>query len=120
MARTSAPYCAPATPSGPAVRCRRSAGVDEALARSNIVRSRPASTAPAVRCGGTPTSVAAVSLAGLPAARRRTIIVAGHEQIEATGIAPAALDLLDSAVEIPTIGTRMSVNVAVAGSLVLY
>jgi len=45
------------------------------------------------------------------------IMVLGHE---ATGIPPEALDLLDGAVEIPMVGTGMSLNVAVAGSLVLY
>ena len=40
-----------------------------------------------------------------------------HEQ---TGIPPEALDLLDVAVEIPMIGSGKSLNVAVAGSLVLY
>ena len=33
---------------------------------------------------------------------------------------PEAIDLLDVAVEIPMIGTGASLNVAVAGSLVLY
>lgn len=41
----------------------------------------------------------------------------GHEQ---TGIPPEALDLLDGAVEVPMVGTGHSLNVAVAGSLVLY
>ncbi len=59
----------------------------------------------------------AIRLGDLPAARQRTIAVLGHEQ---TGIPPAALDLLDVAVEIPMIGTGASLNVAVAGSLVLY
>ncbi|MFC4071399.1 TrmH family RNA methyltransferase [Actinoplanes subglobosus] len=59
----------------------------------------------------------AVRLADLPAARRRTVMVLGHE---ATGIPPEALDLLDGAVEIPMAGTGSSLNVAVAGSLVLY
>jgi tRNA G18 (ribose-2'-O)-methylase SpoU len=59
----------------------------------------------------------AIRLADLPAARQRTIAVLGHEQ---TGIPPEALDLLDAAVEIPMIGTGASLNVAVAGSLVLY
>ena len=59
----------------------------------------------------------AVRLADLPAARRRTIAVLGHEQ---AGIPPEALDLLDVAVEIPMIGSGKSLNVAVAGSLVLY
>jgi tRNA (guanosine-2'-O-)-methyltransferase len=53
-----------------------------------------------------------VRLADLPAARRRTIAV--------LGIPPDALDLLDTVVEIPMVGTGASLNVAVAGSLVLY
>jgi tRNA (guanosine-2'-O-)-methyltransferase len=59
----------------------------------------------------------AVRLADLPAARQRTVAVLGHEQ---SGIPPEAADLLDIAVEIPMIGTGASLNVAVAGSLVLY
>jgi tRNA G18 (ribose-2'-O)-methylase SpoU len=59
----------------------------------------------------------AVRLADLQPARRRTIAVLGHEQ---HGIPPEALDLLDLAVEIPMVGTGASLNVAVAGSLVLY
>ncbi|WP_084965438.1 TrmH family RNA methyltransferase [Thermoactinospora rubra] len=59
----------------------------------------------------------AVRLAGLPMARRPTVVVLGHE---AHGIPAEALDLLDAAVEIPMIGTGASLNVAVAGSLVLY
>jgi tRNA G18 (ribose-2'-O)-methylase SpoU len=59
----------------------------------------------------------AVRLADLPAARQRTIAVLGHEQ---TGIPAEALDLLDAVAEIPMIGTGANLNVAVAGSLVLY
>ncbi|SDU50111.1 SpoU rRNA Methylase family protein [Amycolatopsis keratiniphila] len=59
----------------------------------------------------------AVRLAALPPARGRTIAVLGHEQ---QGIPPEALDLLDTVVEIPMVGTGASLNVAVAGSLVLY
>lgn len=59
----------------------------------------------------------AVRLADLPMARNRTIAVLGHERI---GIPPEALDQLDLVVEIPMIGTGASLNVAVAGSLVLY
>lgn len=59
----------------------------------------------------------AVRLIQLPLADRRTIVVLGHEQ---TDIPPEALDLLDGAVEIPMIGTGSTLNVAVAGSLVLY
>ncbi|NKZ08409.1 TrmH family RNA methyltransferase [Actinomadura latina] len=59
----------------------------------------------------------AVRLADLPAARVRTVAVLGHER---TGIPAEALDLLDLAVEIPMVGGGSSLNVAVAGSLVLY
>jgi tRNA G18 (ribose-2'-O)-methylase SpoU len=59
----------------------------------------------------------AIRLGDLPAARRRTIAVLGHEQ---TGIPVQAVDLLDVVVEIPMIGVGASLNVAVAGSLVLY
>jgi tRNA (guanosine-2'-O-)-methyltransferase len=59
----------------------------------------------------------AIRLADLPAARQRTVAVLGHEQ---SGIPPDAAEILDLAVEIPMIGTGASLNVAVAGSLVLY
>ena len=59
----------------------------------------------------------AIRLADLPAARQRTVAVLGHEQ---TGIPADALDVLDAAEDIPMIGTGHSLNVAVAGSLVLY
>ena len=59
----------------------------------------------------------ALRLIELPLADRRTVVVLGHEQ---SGIPAEALDLLDTAVEIPMIGTGNSLNVAVAGSLVLY
>jgi tRNA (guanosine-2'-O-)-methyltransferase len=59
----------------------------------------------------------AIRLADLPAARARTVVVLGHEQ---GGIPRRALELLDTAVEIPMVGTGTSLNVAVAGSLVLY
>lgn len=59
----------------------------------------------------------AVRLADLPVARRRTVLVLGHEQ---RGIPPEAVELLDVAVEIPMLGHGASLNVAVAGSLVLY
>jgi tRNA (guanosine-2'-O-)-methyltransferase len=58
-----------------------------------------------------------VRLADLPPARRRTVVVLGHEQ---SGIPPEGLELLDTCVEIPMVGTGASLNVAVAGSLVLY
>jgi tRNA (guanosine-2'-O-)-methyltransferase len=59
----------------------------------------------------------AIRLGDLPAARCHTIAVLGHES---SGIPPEALDLLDVAVEIPMVGNGASLNVAVAGSLVLY
>jgi tRNA (guanosine-2'-O-)-methyltransferase len=59
----------------------------------------------------------AVRLADLPAARERTVIVLGHER---DGIPDEAMELVDVAVEIPMIGVGASLNVAVAGSLVLY
>ncbi|HJY57026.1 MAG TPA: TrmH family RNA methyltransferase [Streptosporangiaceae bacterium] len=105
--------------------------VPEALARGNTLR-QPTCVHWAGRdaCGwlleqrsagarivGVELAEEAVRLADLPAARERTIAVLGHEQ---TGIPPEALDLLDVAVEIPMIGSGKSLNVAVAGSLVLY
>lgn len=58
-----------------------------------------------------------IRLADLTPPRRRAVAVLGHEQ---SGIPVEALPLLDLAVEIPMIGTGLSLNVAVAGSLVLY
>ncbi|WP_152363965.1 TrmH family RNA methyltransferase [Microlunatus speluncae] len=58
-----------------------------------------------------------IRLGDLPAARQRTVMLLGHET---TGIPADALDLLDDAVEIPMVGTGHSLNVTVAGSLVLY
>jgi tRNA (guanosine-2'-O-)-methyltransferase len=104
--------------------------VPEALARGNTLR-RPvcvhrannplrwlaAERAAGTRILGVELAEGAVRLADLPAARRRTIAVLGHEQ---HGIPPDALELLDGAVEIPMVGIGQSLNVAVAGSLVLY
>lgn len=59
----------------------------------------------------------ATRLADLPAAKRRTVMVLGHEQ---TGIPDEALEFIENCVEIPMIGTGFSLNVAVAGSMVLY
>jgi tRNA (guanosine-2'-O-)-methyltransferase len=59
----------------------------------------------------------AIRLGDLGAARERTIIVLGHEH---SGIPADAMELVDVAVEIPMIGAGSSLNVAVAGSLVLY
>jgi tRNA G18 (ribose-2'-O)-methylase SpoU len=58
-----------------------------------------------------------IRLGDLPAARGRTVVVLGHER---DGIPIEATRLLDLAVEIPMVGTGMSLNVAVAGSLVAY
>lgn len=58
-----------------------------------------------------------IRLADLSVASRRTIAVLGEES---TGIPPEALELVDLAVEIPMVRTGASLNVAVAGSLVLY
>lgn len=58
-----------------------------------------------------------IRLGDLPAARTRTVVVLGNEGY---GIPPDALDKLDLAVEIPMVGAGHSLNVAVAGSLVLY
>jgi tRNA (guanosine-2'-O-)-methyltransferase len=105
--------------------------VPEALARGNTLR-RPACVhwtgrdacrwlaeqrSAGSRVIGVELADEAVRLADLPAARTRTIAVLGHEQ---SGIPPEATDLLDVVVEIPMIGTGASLNVAVAGSLVLY
>lgn len=59
----------------------------------------------------------AIRLADLPTARRRTVVVLGHES---DGIPTEATALLDRAVEIPMLGTGHSLNVGVAGSLVAY
>ena len=104
--------------------------VPEALARGNTLR-RPACVhytgeqmawLAAQRAAGSAIVGAelaneAVRLADLCPARRRTVLVLGHERL---GIPAEALDLLDVAVEIPMIGHGASLNVAVAGSLVLY
>lgn len=59
----------------------------------------------------------AVRVADLQPAKQRTVMVLGHEQ---TGIPGAALDCIEMAVEIPMLGAGSTLNVAVAGSLVLY
>ncbi|MEU4716286.1 TrmH family RNA methyltransferase [Micromonospora purpureochromogenes] len=104
--------------------------VDEALARGNTLR-RPscvhrvgsplrwlaAERAAGAHVLGVELADEAIRLGDLPAARRRTVVVLGHE---AEGIPPDALDALDAVVEIPMVGQGLSLNVAVAGSLVLY
>ena len=105
--------------------------VPEALARGNTLR-RPACVhwtsrdvcqwlrdqrSAGSRVVGVELAEEAIRLADLPAARKRTVAVLGHER---TGIPAEAVDLLDVAVEIPMVGSGASLNVAVAGSLVLY
>jgi tRNA (guanosine-2'-O-)-methyltransferase len=57
------------------------------------------------------------SLGDVPAARSRTLVCLGHEHF---GLPDEAWPLLDEVIEIPMVGTGASLNVAVAGSLVLY
>lgn len=59
----------------------------------------------------------ATSLPQLQPARHKTILVLGHEH---NGVPDEAWLLLDEAIEIPMVGQGASLNVAVAGSLVLY
>jgi tRNA (guanosine-2'-O-)-methyltransferase len=104
--------------------------IDEARAQGNTLRrpscvhrlARPLDWLAGQRAGGTRVvgvelADDAVRLADLPAARKRTVLVLGNES---DGIPYEALPLLDTVVEIPMIGTGLSLNVAVAGSLVLY
>lgn len=105
--------------------------VPDALAKGNTLR-RPACvhwTGPDVlswlekqRASGTliigvELADEAIRLGDLPAARERTVMLLGHEH---DGIPDEAMELVDVAVEIPMIGWGASLNVAVAGSLVLY
>jgi tRNA G18 (ribose-2'-O)-methylase SpoU len=57
------------------------------------------------------------SLGQLGAARERTVVCLGHEH---AGLPEELWPLLDDVVEIPMVGSGASLNVAVAGSLVLY
>jgi len=104
--------------------------VAQAVAHGNTLRqpscvhrvARPLPWLAAQRAGGSHVvgvelADDAVRLADLPAARRRTVMVLGNES---DGIPHEALPLLDTVVEIPMVGTGMSLNVAVSGSLVLY
>jgi tRNA (guanosine-2'-O-)-methyltransferase len=59
----------------------------------------------------------AVSLPRLEPARSRTVILLGHEW---NGIPEEQVEAADVCVEIPMVGQGASLNVAVAGSLVLY
>lgn len=105
--------------------------VPEALARGNTLRCRPCvhwvgsdgcewlarQRTDGSHIVGVELTDEAIRLADLPAARRRTDLVLGHEQ---SGIPPEALDRLDVTAEIPMVGVGNSLNVAVAGSLVRY
>jgi tRNA (guanosine-2'-O-)-methyltransferase len=59
----------------------------------------------------------AVALPRLEPARQRTVVLLGHEW---HGVPDATVATADACVEIPMVGTGASLNVAVAGSLVLY
>lgn len=59
----------------------------------------------------------ATALPRLEPARTRTLVLLGHEH---NGIPPALVHDADECVEIPMVGRGASLNVAVAGSLVLY
>jgi tRNA G18 (ribose-2'-O)-methylase SpoU len=59
----------------------------------------------------------AISLPRLPPAQRRTVVLLGHEW---HGIPEDQVEAADLCVEIPMVGQGASLNVAVAGSLVLY
>jgi len=59
----------------------------------------------------------AVALPRLQPAAGRTVVLLGHET---SGIPEEHVDAADTCVEIPMVGTGGSLNVAVAGSLVLY
>lgn len=59
----------------------------------------------------------AIPLTRLEPARTRTLVLLGHER---RGIPQEAWPLIDEVVEIPMVGQGASLNVAVAGSLVLY
>lgn len=59
----------------------------------------------------------AIPLAMLTPAREPTVVLLGHEH---HGVPEEVWSLIDDLVEIPMTGTGSSLNVAVAGSLVLY
>ena len=59
----------------------------------------------------------AVALPRLAAADRRTVVLLGHET---QGLPVEHVEAADLCVEIPMVGAGGSLNVAVAGSLVLY
>jgi tRNA G18 (ribose-2'-O)-methylase SpoU len=59
----------------------------------------------------------ATPLTRLQPARQTTVVLLGHDH---HGVPQDAWPLLDEVVEIPMVGQGSSLNVAVAGSLVLY
>lgn len=59
----------------------------------------------------------AIPLPRLDPAAGRTVVLLGHER---QGVPDDVWPLLDAVVEIPMVGRGASLNVAVAGSLVLY
>lgn len=59
----------------------------------------------------------ATPLALLEPARQPTVLLLGHESI---GVPDEVLDIADEIVQIPMVGVGVSLNVAVAGSLVAY
>ena len=59
----------------------------------------------------------AIPLTRVEPARRRTVILLGNER---EGVPEEAWKFLDDVIEIPMVGKGASLNVAVAGSLVLY
>ena len=59
----------------------------------------------------------AVPLPRLQPARTPTVLLLGHEH---DGVPPRWVESADECVEIPMVGVGASLNVAVAGSLVLY
>jgi len=59
----------------------------------------------------------AVALPRLEPARQRTVVLLGHEW---HGVPEEQVAAADGCVEIPMVGSGASLNVAVAGSLVLY
>jgi tRNA (guanosine-2'-O-)-methyltransferase len=59
----------------------------------------------------------ATALPRLEPARERTVVLLGHE---INGVPDDLVETADACVEIPMVGQGASLNVAVAGSLVLY
>jgi tRNA G18 (ribose-2'-O)-methylase SpoU len=59
----------------------------------------------------------ATPLTRLGPARGRTLVLLGHEH---GGVPEEVWPLIDEAIEVPMVGRGASLNVAVAGSLVLY